>query len=196
MLRRDEEIILQEKTSEEQSMPLVVSELFNEVLDFVSARLREALDTSPSCRAWARSLRRRSRCPSSNVSVWVWLMHGERFEGFSSADRGFPTRVFAGGFQLAAQKRGERAHSVTGPSFSFSSTCLRTDANQLSNSVASRMVAAGSITRWALGSSRRLASSNQREKRCGTASRKLRLRGKSAGAQGGKDLFVRTDRLF
>ncbi len=87
MLRRDEEIVLQQKAGEEQPMPLVVGELLDEVLDLVSAAPGLALaiaqlfglgaEFAPQC-----ALR------FIHVPVGIRLMHGQRFERFARAGLG------------------------------------------------------------------------------------------------------------
>ena len=101
-------------------------------------------------------------------------MHGERFERLARAALSDLAGLLDRGFQLAAEICGKGAHRITGPSLSFSSTCLRAPASHWSSSAVLWMVAPGSTTRWALGSSRRLASSSARENRWGTASSRLR----------------------
>src|ERR1019366_3723101 len=152
MLRRDEEIVLQEKAGEEQPMPLVVGELLDEMLDLVSTAPCLAL-AIPQLFGLGAEFAPQVALRLIHVPVGIWLMDGERFERLARAALGDLTGLLDRVFQLAAEWGWNGAHRITGPSLSFSSTCSRASASHCSSSVALWMVAPGSTTRWALGSS-------------------------------------------
>ena len=82
-------------------MPLVVSELFDKVFDLVDAARRLDLSVAQLSRL-SSQLSPEFALPVIHVPEGSWLVHGESFEGFSSAHRGYRARLFAGGLQLAA----------------------------------------------------------------------------------------------
>ena len=134
-------------------MPLVVGELLNEMLDFVSAWFGRTLPITelpglcPQLAA-VRPLR------LVHVPVGVRLMDGQSFKGLACSDLGNVAGSLCGTFQLASKRGRKCTHKMTGPSFSCASTCSRTFVNHCSSSVPSWMVAPGSTIRTALGSMR------------------------------------------
>jgi hypothetical protein len=84
MLWRDEQIVLQEKSSEEQSMPVIVGELLGKVLYLVRARPGPALAIAQLFGLGAKfapefALR------FIHVPVGIWLLHSESLERLMSA---------------------------------------------------------------------------------------------------------------
>src|ERR1039458_316838 len=87
MLRRDEQIVLQEKAGEEEPMPLVVGELLDEVLDLVRATPGPAL-AIPQLFGLGAEFAPQVALRLIHVPVGIRLMHGERFERLARAALG------------------------------------------------------------------------------------------------------------
>src|ERR1017187_4129071 len=93
-------------------MPLVVGELFDEAFDLVGTA--PGLDLSiAQLSGLVSEFAPQVALQVIHVPVRFRLMHGQSFEGFSSADGCDPARICAGGFQLAAECGGEADRKST-----------------------------------------------------------------------------------
>src|ERR1700733_5009918 len=110
-------MVLHEKAGEEQPMPLIVGELFDEVLDLISAAPGRALAVAKLLSLGSQLAPQVSVC-LVHVPVGFRLMHGERFERLAGAALGDLAGLLDRGFQLAAEWSGKCAHIITGPSLS------------------------------------------------------------------------------
>jgi len=84
VLRRDEEIVLQEKAGEKEPMPLIIGELLDEVFDLVSAAPILALAISQLFCLGAK-FAPQVALRLIHVPVGIRLMHGERLERLAGA---------------------------------------------------------------------------------------------------------------
>ena len=143
VLRRDEEIVLQQKPSKQQPMPLVVGGLLDEVLDLVRSAFGLALGIAE---LFCLGLKLLTVTPQLfvHVLVRIGLMNREGFKCFACAPFGNLTRLLDRAFQLSAKRRGKTGHRITGPCFSWVSTWARTPASHWSRSAEFLMVAPGS----------------------------------------------------
>src|SRR5688572_13238156 len=125
-------------------MPLIVGELFSEMLDLVSTALDVALAIA-QLSGLSTELLAEPTLRLIHVPVRIRFVYGECFERVAGAGLGQGARLPDGLFQLAAQGCGQAAHTITGPSLSFSSTCWRTQASHWSSSSGVLMMAPGSV---------------------------------------------------
>ena len=93
MVRRYEEIILQQKPGEEEPVPLVVGQLFNKVRDLVSTRAGLALRI-PQLPGLGAEFPPELALPLDSCRVGSRFMHGESFERLPCARRGDRARLF------------------------------------------------------------------------------------------------------
>src|ERR1035437_8420672 len=140
MLRRDEEIVFQKETGKKEAVPLVVSELLDKMFDLVGARFGAALSIT-QLSGLGTKFAPQVTLPLIHVTIGIRLMHGERFKRLTRAAFADLARLLDRAFQLTAKICGKSAHRITGPSFSFSSTCWRAAASHRSSSAALLMVA-------------------------------------------------------
>ena len=134
MLGRNEQIVFQQETREQQPMPLVVGKLLDQTLDLVSASAVLTLSFAELSGLSAEFASQVALCVI-HVPVGIRLMYSECLKCLPDASFRYFSGLLDCVFKLPAEIGWKSAHRITGPDLSFSSTCLRTLSSHLVSSV-------------------------------------------------------------